>query len=610
MEYDNNIKSFKDIAKSFEYFPRIFGLLLNIDKTHLIIIVILNIFNGFIPTLSIIATQYLINVLQTNIKYNFNYILVPFLIYIGVNLLSAITLQLINYFQSLFQLRISYKLNVMILEKTETLNLKDYEDSDIYNKLKRAQDQAGSRPYTVFTLFLNLISSVITLASSSTILIFWKSWILLIIMIVPIISSLYMINLGYLQYKIEWMRVEKGRKSWYLSYLLTNDIAFKEIKLYNLANFFINEYQKLNKEFLSQDTKIIIKRTRISILFEMVDEIVGGCICLLIIRAAFLGQILLGSTIAYIRCISNVQAKTQDILSTISSMYQNNLFIKQFFEFIDLTSKDNNITKTDNKVKIQDIRSIEFKNVYFKYNESKDYVLKNISFKINKGETIALVGINGSGKTTLVKLLAGFYDDYEGEILINNIPMNKIDKISMREKIGMLFQDFTKYELTCRENVGVGKLNFINDNDKLLNAITKADGISILKRLSNGIDTQLGVWFDNGTQLSGGQWQKIALSRAFLRNADCYILDEPSSSLDPIAEHEVFAKSFQLVKIKIGIFITHRLSNIEDIATRIFVLNNGELVEEGDHNSLMELKGYYMKMYNMQNIPIKDSNIA
>lgn len=252
-------------------------------------------------------------------------------------------------------------------------------------------------------------------------------------------------------------------------------------------------------------------------------------------------------------------------------------------------------------IPIEEINTIEFIDVSFKYPNRQEYALRDISFKIRKEENISLVGENGSGKSTLVKLISGFYHDYEGEILINGVSMKKINKEDLGNKIGIIFQDFNRYELTCRENIGLGNIHLIDNDIKLQDAIDKAYAKEMVNSLPKGIDTQLGVWFDEGVQLSGGQWQRIALSRAFLRDADCYILDEPSASLDPVSEHEIFRRTSDLAKDKISIFISHRLYNLRKISSRILVLKEGKLIEEGTHEELMNLNKHYRYLYDLQN---------
>ncbi len=596
---DQEMYSFnlKDAIKSFKLFPKIFKLLWSIKKLSLIFIVISYIIRGLLPAMSIISTQILLNAIQTSVNKKFSYVLHPLIIYLSIIFLGYIISQLNTYLQSIFRIDLNYKINVMILEKAKNLSLKDFENSEVYDKLRRAQNEAAEKPYTVLSIMLELISQIIGFISTLAILIYWKPWTILLLVVIPITSTIYMTKIGYLQYKIEYERSQERRKAWYLSYLMTNDIAFKEIKIYKLGDYFIKGYKKLNKKFIKQDKKIIKKRTFVSFGFQILDQITGGFILYLIVQSAYMGEILLGDTLAYIRSLSNIKGNMEGLLTSISSIYQNNLYLKQLFDFLEMPVKLEKSIGTS----IEEIKTIEFIDVSFKYPNRQEYALKNISFKIRKGETISLVGENGSGKSTLVKLLSGLYDDYEGEILINGVSMNQINKESFREKMGIIFQDFTKYELTCRENIGLGNINLMDNDVKLQAAINKAYANETVDALPKGIDTQLGVWFSGGVQLSGGQWQKIALSRAFLRDADCYILDEPSASLDPVSEYEIFQRVSELTKGKISIFISHRLYNLRKISSRILVLKDGQLTEQGTHEELMDLNGHYGYLYRLQN---------
>ncbi|MBU5425799.1 ABC transporter ATP-binding protein/permease [Tissierella pigra] len=598
---DHEIYSFnlKDAIKSFKSFPKVFKLLWNVKRTYLILITIFYIINGILPAASILATQSLLNSIQTSIGKEFTYVLYPLIIYLALNSFGYIISQLNSYLQNIYRIDLNYKMSVMILEKAKILSLSDFENSEVYDKLRRAQNEAIERPYAVFSIVLSLISQFLGFISSLAILLYWKPWIILLVVAIPFISTIYMAKIGHLQYKIEYERSQERRKAWYLNYLMTNDIAFKEIKIYRLGDYFIEGYKKLSNSFIKQDKKIIKKRTFTSFIFEILDQIIGGFILYLIVQSAYIGEILLGNTVAYIRSLSNIKGNMEGLLGSILAMYQNNLYIKQLFDFLEMPVKEE--LPISDSIPIEEINTIEFRDVSFKYLNRQEYALRNISFKIRKGENISLVGENGSGKSTLVKLISGFYYDYEGEILINGVSIKRIDKKDLGNKIGIIFQDFNRYELTCRENIGLGNIDLIDNDIKLQEAIDKAYARGMVSNLPKGIDTQLGVWFDEGVQLSGGQWQRIALSRAFLRDADCYILDEPSASLDPISEHEIFKRASDLSKDKISIFISHRLYNLRKISSKIMVLKDGRLIEYGTHEELMNLNKHYRYLYDLQN---------
>jgi len=598
---NQEISSFniKNTIESFKTLPKVFKLLWSVRKLYLLLITVLYLISGVLPTISILSTQWLLNAIQAGQGKEFTNVLYPLIVYLILSFFSYIVFQLNSYLQSIFRVDLNYKLNTMILEKAKALSLSDFEDSAVYDKLRRAQNETIEKPYVAFSITLNIVSQFVGFISSLTILLHWNPLYTSLVLIVPIISTIYIFKIGYIQYKIEYERSQERRKAWYFGYLLTNDIAFKEIRIYNLGDFFIKGYKNLNKKLIKQDKQLIKKRTAMLLIFEILNQAVNGYILYLIVKSAYIGKILLGNTVAYIRTISNVKGNMEGMLSLISAIYQNNLYIKQLFEFLEMPSKEDTMLQESKRIK--EIQTIEFNNVSFKYPNMKVYALKDITFKVEKGENISLVGENGSGKTTLIKLLSGFYNEFEGEILINNISIKEINQESLGQKIGVLFQDFNRYEMTLRENIGMGKLEHITNGKKLKDAMEKAYATEISRELPSGIDTQLGVWFEGGVQLSGGQWQRIALSRAFLRDADIYILDEPSSSLDPISENEIFKKTLELTRDKIGIFISHRLYNLKRIPSRIMVLKDGKLVEAGTHDELMSLEGYYSYLYNLQN---------
>lgn len=598
--------SIKEIFSSFKCWPQVFKFIKSIDNKYLVIIFFLSIVQGFLPSITIVATQNLINEIQFKMTQKQKGLVATFLFFIGINFLASIIGQVKGYLESVFRLKLSYKTSVIVLEKATTLELEHFENSDIYDMIRRAQGENGDRLYEVFSKMLELLSQIITLVSTAALLIMWKWWIVIIILIVPILSSIYSIKIGNLQYKIQKERAQDSRKSWYLTYLLTNDISFKEIKLYSLSSYFLDKFKFINEIFIKQDKNILNKRTKMNFIFEVLDQVIGAFVMFLIIRAGYVGEILIGNVIAYIRCISNVQSNTSALLWSLVSLYQNNLYINMFFEFINLEVKHKKICEGR---KIEKIENIELVNVSYKYEKRSSYAIKNINLKLDKDSKIALVGHNGSGKTTLIKIICGFYDNYEGDILINGINLKELDLESYRRKMGIVFQDYSRYELSLRENIASGDIEKINEDLKIVNAIENSDGSDILENVSEGLDSQLGVWFDDGVQLSGGQWQKLALSRAFFRDSDIYILDEPSSALDPISEYNMLCKCCELIKDKMGIFITHRLFSIKRMAAEIVVLKNGEIVENGTHEKLMNEDGYYAYLYNMQNLDESISNL-
>lgn len=589
----------KDTISSFRYIPKVFKLLWNVNKLQFTLVSIINIINGIIPVISILTTQFLLNSIQTSYNKSLDYILYPLLIYIISNLIVYLIQHLGTYLESIFTQKLNYQLDIMILNKVNTLNLEDFENSDIYDSLRRAQSEGIKSIYSSFSTILSIISHILGLVASLIILSFWNGYLVIIISIVPIMSTFFMTKIAHLSYKIEFERSSKRRQAWYLSYLLSNDIAFKEIKIYKLGDYFLRKYKEINKSIIKQDKKLIQLRIVTIFIFELADQIIGGVVLFFIAKSAYLGNILLGDMIAYIRSLSNIKSNLQSVLGSISNIYKNNLHIKQFFDFLEMPVKK--LQHITEPLYIDKLNTIEFKDVSFKYQNTDKYVLKNISFKINRGEKVAFVGENGSGKTTLIKLITGFYYDYEGEILINQISLRNIDRNILFDKIAVVFQDFNRYQLTCRENITLGNVDLNIDNSKVQNLLDKVNLKQMVQNLPNGIDTQLGTWFNEGVELSGGQWQRIALARSFFKNAELYIFDELSSSLDTISEYEIYKYASNLSEDKISVFTSHRLYNLKKINPNIIVLKNGELIEKGTHDELIRFKGHYSYLYNLQN---------
>lgn len=588
---------FRDVISVFKLLPRIFSLLWNTKKKYLVILIILSIINGLMPVITLKASQNLINKIQFSVGQGFEIILGAFLWLIIMSYFGDVMESIFTYYDNMFKTLLGYKLNEKIIKKANSLSLSNFEDSVIYDKITRAQNEASSRPYEMFSSINTLISTCVTLVSSLIVVFYWKSWTVLLLIIVPIISTYYFMYIGHFQFVINWKRASKQRTAWYLNFITTHDFAVKEIKIYDLGNYFLNKYKNITKEFYKQDKKLNKKRNLMSLFFSILTQLCCDTIVFLVLKSVYIGEIFIGDTVGLIRAISLAQSNSQRVIGTIFSMYDNTLYIKQLFEFFDMKEEILN----EGNINIENIESVEFRNVTFAYQDIEKPILKNISFKINKYERVAIVGVNGSGKTTLVKLIARLYKPIDGEILVNGINVEHILQKSLMKNIGVVFQDFNKYEMSLRENIATGNIKNIDDDFAIMEACKKGQMDDLVNSLPKKLDSQLGLWFSEGTQLSGGQWQKVAISRAFFRNASLYILDEPSSFLDPKSELDLFNKFSVLSEEKISIFITHRFSNT-NFANRILVLENGELIEDGTQEVLMDKKGVYYNMYTVQNM--------
>lgn len=629
--------SVKTIIESFKYWPRVFRIFWDVKKSYFVIILLLHILLGIAPVVSIYVTQELINSIIIGWDVGFQLVLWFFILFIIVTLVKEMMGLLQGYFEGLFLTLFNNHINVLVMNKANDLSLADFENAEIQNQIKRVQQESGYRPYQIFQKMLALVTAVFSLVSAAGFIASWHAGIALLLLCVPLLSFYSFLKLAQKEFIVHWRRAPRTREQWYLSYLLTHDHSFKEVKIYQIGTFLIQKYRQIFKGFYGEDVRLARLRLVISLVFMIISMIVLFGIIFYIVRATYLQVIMVGNLVAYIQAIMLIHGSSQSIIMRLIEIGQNNLYLKQLFSFLDASSMDTenkSIAQSehslheiaDNVVPIHKqnkneglnshvsavfdstinkdsernkIEHIEFKNVSFQYPGTDKYVLKNINLELKKGETVAIVGRNGSGKTTLVKLLVQLYNHFEGDILINGQSIRSFDKERLRQKIGVVFQDFTRYELPVRSNIGFGNVDFTSDDEKIYQAAKQAGIIDLIQEMPQQLDTRLGRWFENGYQLSGGQWQRIGIARSYIRNADLYVLDEPSSALDPESEIDVFNKFNTLIKNKLGLFISHRYTSVK-YAQKIIVLDEGQIAEQGTHEQLMKKNGVYRDLYSLQ----------
>lgn len=577
---------------------RIINLILKTDKKFILISVISSLILSTIPLLSINLMQQIINLLQIGDK-NIEKIFFIVLLYLFVNLLLSVIETFLNYYNTKFGLKFNLYLDNLILNKASHLSLKDFENSDVYDKFNRAQEDINNKIILMINTLIKLITLLITTILYIVKFISFNILIIPFIIIVPAIKYFVTNKFNIKQYNIIRNRTNENRKAWYYSYLITNGDAFKELKINDLFSYFIKKYNTCISKFNKQDLTLEKERLIKISLLNLLEEFIDGILFTIIIFSGITKVILIGDVITYTKLIMNIKDNIKNILSSLSILKQNSLYIDMLFELLDMKNENEFQLKTS-LLKIDSIEKIEFKNVFFKYKKEQDYILKNINLVLEKGTSFAIVGLNGSGKTTLGKLMMGYYFDYEGEILINGTSIKNIDMNSYRNKIGFLFQDFLKFEATLRENIYYGNLSLINDDMNLEKIINKFDLNKILEGENDKYDTQLGYWFDSGKQISIGQWHRVALSRTFVKNADVYLLDEPNSSLDPFTENRLSNLYSEVFENKIGIIITHRFINIVKKVDEIIVIDNGNIIEKGTHEHLLHTGTLYSKLYKIQ----------
>ncbi|MGG6448283.1 ABC transporter ATP-binding protein [Pseudobacillus badius] len=605
----NTSFSFKGVIESFVHWRKIWEILYKADKRYFFIIIILTVLSGIFPAAVILATENLINFIQYSTEVGvieFGNLLPYFGLFALLTFVTGVSNLVLTVFQLNYQNLLVKEINLKIIEKSVSLPYHYFEDSEIYDMLQRARTGAASKPYQIFESMINGSRSLISLISVIGILISWKWWTVFLLLLIPLVSSTSLLKVGNLFFQVNYKRVKEQRKQMYYLNLLTMDRYVKEIKLFDLSKFITERFKVLQEKFYQQDKSLFFKRFRIEMLFTTLSLAIVIYLNYVIINEAFNGVIAIGSLVAYFQAITRAQTSSQELIGTFFNIYQNNLYVNQLFKFLHLEVNNDNKEFTIEEPRSKETfleanlpQTLEFRNVSFQYPGSKNYALKNISFCIKKGESVALVGENGSGKSTIIKLITRLYKPTEGEILFNNVPINDIPIEKWSKIIGTVFQDYIQYEFPVYENIGFGDWENI-DNMKLIKEAAHNSGAhTFINSLPKEYETQLGKWFDDGVQLSGGQWQRIAIARAYMKKAHIFLLDEPTAALDPLSEIDVFNKLKDLSKDKASIFITHRYSTVKH-ATKIILIENGEIKEQGTHDELIALQGRYSYLYNTQ----------
>lgn len=590
----------KDMLFSIKQLPKTLHILRKADGALFAIVLALSFLSGIFPIVTLLISQELFNSLVTIEKLQTIFSIL--IVYIAVSLAAYLAEEAYGYVQTVYQYKLQYRLQHMLMKQCTRLKLRDFESAETYDKVEKISGEISYRPFQMFLSVINMITAVVTLISSIAVIFWWKPGMALMLLFVPLISLLYYLKIGQQEFDMLWNRAREERKLWYFNHLLTHDFSYKETKVLGLGSYILDKYRDISQKFISQNQKILNKKTIFNLAYSVVVQAIGFLIMGIAIAGAYLGELLIGNVISIIRAVGMVQSTSRQTMSNLYHIYSSALYMNMLFQFLEEPKKE--AAKEQGKQKLQDISEIAVQNVSFSYDNKKN-TLKNISLRISKGERVAIVGPNGSGKSTLLKLLTGLYEPSDGEILIDHISMKNVDKEDYYAKISVLFQDFVKYEFTLRENVGFGNLSHMDNDEEMVSVLEqlKTDFLRTKDKRYH-LEMQLGNWFENGRELSQGQWQKIALARACFKNALCYILDEPNAALDTVSEREVFHTFFDISKDKIGIYISHRLSAAK-MADKIIVMNGGEVVAVGTHEQLLAGCKVYQELYRAENYELE-----
>jgi len=481
-------------------------------------------------------------------------------------------------------------------QKIASLDFANLENGEVRNLIAKVEDSYTWRLHDNLRVISYMIYNLSALFLSFLVALRFNLWYFLLLGLFSTPFYYLRAKYGNAYWSIYSSKAKDTNYLWYLKHLYTNFQTLAEIKIYQLNNYFLEKMKKVQDSLIYEYEKPIRKYTFWSIFTSTMIPIIIYFSLKDFVSLIFLKKYTLGDYTFFLNTLFTFSGQISNILLNIGSLYENDLFVDDYFKLIDLKNK---IEKAKQPIVLKNntFEKIEFKNVSFNYPEGKDLVLKNINLTIKKGENVAFVGHNGAGKTTLIKLLLRFYDPTTGEILIDGVNLYQLDLNFWYQQIGILFQDFAKYYLSLKENIIFGDVKKVND--ELINEVLKKAKAEELLKLKNGLNQILGRWFEEGQEISIGQWQKVAIARALYRNAPILILDEPTSNIDPQAEEEIFENLVDIYQKKTLIFISHRFSTVRK-ADRIYVLDKGEIIESGTHEILLKNNKLYKKFFEIQ----------
>ncbi|HUF41839.1 MAG TPA: ABC transporter ATP-binding protein [Verrucomicrobiae bacterium] len=500
--------------------------------------------------------------------------------------------------QQLIQLQLANRIRAEIIGKALTLDLAYFEHPDYYDRLQNARRESGYKPVELINNMFLIVQNVITLLSFAALMLRFSPWLVAILVASSIPAFIAETRFSEQGFRLLTRRAPETRRINYLARLLTEDSAAKEIKLFNLGGNLLGRYTSLFEKFFQEDKTLATRRAAVGFGLGLIATLGFYGSYAWIVWRTVQGSITLGDMTLYLAIFRQGQSVFQSILGAVGNIYESNLFMANYFEFLDLKPQMQTAAPS-RKLPAAIVQGVEFRDVGFRYPESDEWVLRGIDLTIRPNEKIALVGHNGAGKTTLIKLLSRLYDPTEGTIFLDGIDIRELDALDLRQKIGVIFQDFVRYHLPARENIGFGQIEAANRIDKIVESARKSGADAIIDDLPEKYDTMLGRWFHGGHELSVGQWQRIALARAFMRDAEILVLDEPTASLDAETEYEIFRHFQQLTDGKMAILISHRFSTVR-MAQRIVVLQGGRIAEIGSHEELLERQGVYARLFHMQ----------
>jgi ATP-binding cassette subfamily B protein len=521
---------------------------------------------------------------------------------LGAVLALTATQRTLGLIRQLLSARMGADLNSAILEKALGLELSFFENAEFYDKLTRARREASSRPLALVSDCFLLAQNLVTLLGYSAFLTAFSAWVLPVLFVATIPATLAEMHYSKLTFRVRNWRSPDTRRLLYLEHVLANDEHVKEVKLFGIGPLLLERYRNFAQTFYQEDKRLALRRAAFTQLLGVVGVAAFYATYAWMALAAARGHISVGALTLYVVSLRQGQQTFQSVLSGIGNVYEHNLYMSNLFAYLGLPSRSPTKAagEVPHTIEPQQRGAIRFEDVGFRYPGANDWALRHVDIDIAPGESIALVGENGAGKTTFVKLLTGLYQPTEGRIFIDGRELSAYPEDELRRRFAVIFQDFNQYQFRVRENVGLGSVHHLEDLPRIERAVERGGAKELVAALPGGLEHPLGNWFEKGSELSGGQWQKLALARAFMREeASILILDEPTAALDAKAEHAVFQHFRDLSRGRTSIIISHRFPTVR-MADRILVIEQGHVVESGSHDALMAQRGRYAGWFDLQ----------
>jgi ATP-binding cassette subfamily B protein len=515
----------------------------------------------------------------------------------GLAVLSDVIGRLVTLCDSLLSDRFTNRISVRLMRHAARLDLTAFEDPVFYDKLERARRQTTGR-ISLATSTLNLCQDAVSLISLSGALVVFSPWLMLLLVAAVIPAFLGETHFASLSYSMLYGQTPQRRELDYLRLLGASSMSAKEVKIFGLGDYLADRYHRISDRFFQENRGLAVRRAGTGALLNLISTS-GYYAAYVVMLMRTVGGILTVGDLAFLSSsFYRSRSFIERIFSGFTDISEDALFLKDLFDFFEMKPQ---IHPSSGSIPApRPVRAgFEFRDVSFSYPGATRQVIQDVNFRLEPGEKLALIGENGAGKTTVVKLLARLYDPTAGRILLDGVDLREYDVEDLRQEIGVIFQDYVRYEMLVRENIGMGKLDAMADMDRVGAAARKSLAQGLVDRLPGGLEQMVGRRFEGGVDLSGGEWQKLALARAYMRDAQLLILDEPTATLDARAEYEVFLRFSDLTRGRMAVLISHRFSTVR-MADRILVLAEGKIQEEGTHQQLVSLGGRYAELFELQ----------